>query len=299
MRKNRNIFLIIVMILICSITNITVSAEEIDISSDISSSVSIESTYSEPGAYAVSTMTTTGYYYDKLMIYYPKNMTGNHPIITWGNGSWTNPTYYTDILTHLASHGFVIVCSYGSNQGSGVTMKRAANYMVALNNNYYSRFYNKLDISNIAAMGYSQGACGAFNAAANNNAIKTVVSISLVTESSLSNLGTGCDVTSIGLKPVFLLSGEDEPYYLAPPSVTQDYYDLMVENNQPVVKAILPDSGHLEITDGYGPDRFKGYFAAWLMYQLRGDEVAADAFETDEAEILTNPNWTEVQTNDI
>ena len=40
--------------------------------------------------------------------------------------------------------------------------------------------------------------------------------------------------------------------------------------------------------------RSDGYLTAWMMYQLRGDEVAVKVFIGEDAEILHNENWQDV-----
>lgn len=45
-----------------------------------------------------------------------------HPILTWGNGSGTTPSSYAELLTHWASHGFVVVASNATDTGSGQEM---------------------------------------------------------------------------------------------------------------------------------------------------------------------------------
>ncbi len=45
-------------------------------------SINIESTYAAGGSAAVTTTTVSGY-----QIFHHRKMNGNHPIITWGNGT--------------------------------------------------------------------------------------------------------------------------------------------------------------------------------------------------------------------
>ena len=40
-----------------------------------------------------------------------------------------------------------------------------------------------------------------------------------------------------------------------------------------------------------------GYMTAWMLYQLCGDEEAAEVFIGENAEILNNPNWQDVEKN--
>lgn len=263
----------------------------------------IETKYAAAGSFAVTTTTATGIDNDTLVIYHPTNMTGSHPIITWGNGTFTNPTQYSKILSHISSYGFVIVCSYGSNQGKGTTMINAAQYMINENDNSSSKFYNKLDVNKIAAMGHSQGACGAVNVSTDpsfGSRIKTVVPISLVRPDTLRSLGVSCDVTKIGNKPTFLSCGTLElDSYASPKTVKTYYYDKMAAANLPVMMAARRYSGHNEIMDYDSPERFKGYLTAWLMYQLKDDTYARGAFAGATPEIKTNTSWSNVAINNL
>lgn len=274
----RLLSLTVVLIIVFSFSMTTIAAS------------TIETYYAQTGPYSVSTITVTGLYNDTLVIYYPTNMTSNHPIVTWGNGTYTNPTMYSVLLRHVASYGFVVVCSYGSNQGTGTKMINAAQYMVNRNGTSSSIFYNKLDVSNIGSMGHSQGACGAVNAATNSSLVKTCLSLSLVSQERLRSLGCSCDVTRLGNKPTLLFSGQYEGIY-ATIDVTQNYYNRMVARYIPSAMAVLRNSGHNECMNSGDPSRFKGYVAAWLLYQLKGNSYARRAFAGTNPEIKTNTNW--------
>ena len=43
--------------------------------------------------------------------------------------------------------------------------------------------------------------------------------------------------------------------------------------------------------------RSDGYMTAWMLYQLAGDEEAAAVFVGENAEILHNNNWQDVEKN--
>ena len=265
----------------------------------------IEIRYAAAGKYAVSTMTATSINDDKgLTIFYPTNMeTGKvYPLVTWGNGTYTGPSYYVKLLSSIASYGFVVVASNDSNVGTGTKMINAAQYILDQNGDPSSIFYKKIDVNNIASIGYSQGAAGAVNVATDASfgpKIKTVVCLSLVLPATNISLKAPCDVSKIGNKPTLLLSGEVETANLAPPAVTKAYYDVMVGAGSPCAMAILPQAGHLVTWDTGGNQRLWGYVNAWLMYQLQGDNIARGAFAGNNPEILTNTNWLNVATNKL
>ena len=40
-----------------------------------------------------------------------------------------------------------------------------------------------------------------------------------------------------------------------------------------------------------------GYMTAWMLYQLQGDEEAAKALTGENAKILRNANWQDIEKN--
>lgn len=294
MKNKRYLCFLLTILLIFNLTAVSTYAQ--------GSENEIETTYGSSGKYEVATQTIAGLYYDSLMVYYPKYMTGEKfPLVIWGNGTFTNPTKYSKILTHLASQGYIIVCSWGDNQGNGVKMVNSGQAMLNYNNYFYSPFYQKIDISKIAVIGHSQGACGAVNTAISSiygTRVKTIVLLSLVSKTNLSYLGCSCDVSAISNKPTLLLCGDSEDDGFATIPITKEYFQRMSEKGVPVVMAALSNSGHNEITDEYGnPERYYGYLTAWLNWQLKGDELCRKAFTGDDAEIVKNSKWLNVNAN--
>ena len=43
--------------------------------------------------------------------------------------------------------------------------------------------------------------------------------------------------------------------------------------------------------------RTDGYMTAWMLWELQGDEEAAGAFVGEDAEILHNEKWQDVEKN--
>ena len=117
---------------------------------------------------------------NKFDLYYPTNLGANgfqHPILTWGNGSFGRASDVDYFLKHMASWGFVIIATEDTMTGPGQTILDAVNFMIAKNTDPASIFNNKLDVTNIGAFGASQGASGAINALINSGGvIKTVPS---------------------------------------------------------------------------------------------------------------------------
>ncbi len=43
--------------------------------------------------------------------------------------------------------------------------------------------------------------------------------------------------------------------------------------------------------------RTDGYMTAWMLYQLQNDEESEKSFIGDNAEILSNANWQDIEKN--
>jgi hypothetical protein len=121
----------------------------------------VEAAYTPPGPYATTTGTVTdgagNAIYD---LYYPEDYAAlgfKSPIVTWGNGTWGIPPYYSTLLGHLASYGFSVIGTTSRETGSGVEIGDAAHYLVTQAGTADSVFYGNLDVTRVAAAGHSQG----------------------------------------------------------------------------------------------------------------------------------------------
>ena len=82
-----------------------------------------------------------------------------HPVITWGNGTGTTPSIYRVLLTHLASHGFVVIASNSPNvaQGNPPPMVAGVTWVLQQNADPTSVMYQRIDTTHVGATGHSQG----------------------------------------------------------------------------------------------------------------------------------------------
>jgi dienelactone hydrolase len=98
----------------------------------------------------------------------PMTLTKKHPVITWGNGTGTMPSTYRSMLTHYASHGFVVIASNNTNVAGGTPpyMVQGVNWVLEQNANSMSPLFEHIDVDHIGATGHSQGAFAASAAAA-------------------------------------------------------------------------------------------------------------------------------------
>jgi hypothetical protein len=87
-----------------------------------------------------------------------------HPIITWGNGTGAPTMWYSGLLDHWASHGFVVIAPNSGQTGSGEEMLAGVEWLIAESENEDSPFFDTLDTESVGATGHSQGGGGSIAA---------------------------------------------------------------------------------------------------------------------------------------
>lgn len=227
----------------------------------------IEETYATAGSYAVDTTSITGY-----KIFYPRDMQGDHPIITWGNGTAAPTFLYNALLTHLASWGFVVIASNSTMAGSGEEMVGGIDYLIQQNSESGSIFHNMLDTGSIGTIGHSQGGAGAINAATDARVTCTA-----------PLAPTPAQITQV-VCPTFLVAGSSD--FIVPAASVRD--ECYVPATAPTIFGIIQGVGHLEFMGSGG--RSRGYVTAWFMYHLQDDQLAQQAFESS-GELFNNSDW--------
>ena len=210
-----------------------------------------------------------------------------HPVLVWGNGTFTGPGSYAAFLSHWASHGFVVAAARTSNAGSGDEMLACLDYLEEQHLMVAGIYAGNLDLDRIAATGYSQGGGGAIMAAQDSRIIATVPIMPFIT-----GFGHDNDSQSNQHGPMFMTSGENDTW--APPGTNQQ--PVFDNANVPVFWGTLLNTDHFEPL-GDGGD-FRGPSTAWLRFHLMDDDTAQDYFYGDDCELCTDPDWT-VQRKDI
>lgn len=256
----------------------------------------LEATYAAPGPLAVSRSTVLDADGRKQYeLFLPQPLRSGHPIITWGNGTGTQPRDYAELLSHLASWGFAVIDNYQRNTGTGRSIVASAEYLVAQNEDPSSPLFGRLNVAQVGAAGHSQGASGVINAAtriAGGERIRTVVPIALPDR---SNTPTGNYDTSLLDASMFIIGGTRD-VLISPLKVNVRAFD-QTPDTLPAAMAMAVGAGHSEITPDGG--RQRGYLTAWMMYQLRGDRRAAQVFEGPGAELLNNPAWSSARSQNL
>jgi hypothetical protein len=230
-------------------------------------SATIEDHYAEKGSFQTSSDRIQGY-----MIFHPTNMTGNHPIITWGNGTGAPTFIYYPILNHLASWGFVVIASDSPMTQSGNEMIEGVDYLIEQNSNTTSKYYGMLDTKHIGTTGHSQGGGGAINAATDPRVTATAP---IAPSPGLIDKVNG---------PIFLIAGKSD-LIVSPLMV---YFYCYLSAPEGTIFGTVSNMGHFGFLGDMG--KIRGYLTAWFMSHLQGDNYAAQAF-ISECEICNNNQW--------
>jgi predicted esterase len=179
-----------------------------------------------------------------------------HPIFIWGPGGGSDPSYYQDIMTRIASHGFVVYSETPSD--SGAEMKAGIDWLIEQNSNSSSKYYNKLDTSRIAAGGHSLGSVASYGVATDARISTTIH----VDGGSLDGNGA-----SKMRKPTALICGLDDN--LALENTRTDYKKATV----PVWIGLMRGVDH-----GTGPKYALPATLAWLRWHLAGETERSSMF---------------------
>ena len=247
---------------------------------------------------------------DKIRVWYPNEAEDRqYPVILVVNASNTAAINLKPVYARLASWGFVVVGNDDRQTGTGETASETLDYVLNLNKDENSELFGKMDEEHIGCVGYSQGGAGAINAVTRfeNSDKFTALFTGSASYALLSkNMGWGYDVSKINI-PYFMTAGTGS---------SDDAGNSDIHSNE--VKefpGVAPLASLVENYDGITADVFKirarvtgaeheqmlqktdGYMTAWMLYHLQGDTEAASVFVGENADILTNNGWQDVEKN--
>lgn len=269
----------------------------------------LEKKYAGLGDYEVSGMVVKSG--DKtignIRIWYPsemENRQNRYPLIVVVNGSNTAALNYEPYFERLASWGFVVVGNDDRQAGTGISTSQTLDYMLEQNQNPGNLFYEKIDTQNIGIVGYSQGGVGAVRAVTEceNSGLYKAIFTGSVAHSYLAQMWGGYDASNVSI-PWFMTAATGtsddtgatdaatEWLGVAPLSSLVENYNAMPDSVFKL-RARVAGAEHAEIQM-----KTDGYMTAWMLYQLQGDEEADKALTGENAEILHNANWQDIEKN--
>jgi predicted dienelactone hydrolase len=201
-----------------------------------------------------------------------------HPVITWGNGTGSNPSLYKVLLGHLASHGFVVIASDSPNVSHGdmSPMVAGVNWVLEQNDDPTSPLYGRIDTAHVGATGHSQGGFATTTAGADSH-ITTIAG--LCGASPQRNLHG----------PALLFCGGEDT--TVPCDTIQSAFDAI--SNQPVMLASYLTADHANwITfRGTTPSPVEATVTAWMRVQLMGDTALRSWFYGPSCKLCTDSAW--------
>ncbi|ORX84839.1 hypothetical protein BCR32DRAFT_183139, partial [Anaeromyces robustus] len=212
--------------------------------------------------------------------YRPKDLSaaariqGRLPIILFSNGGCTRYSVYTaNILTDIASHGYVIVAPEEEialmKYDADSLIDVALDYLEKENKDKSSIFYKTINTNVVAAMGYS---CGGLQSliisTKNDKRIKTTIALNSGANSPGDLLDTLFVKEQLKLltEPTIYIIGGDED--IAHNNAVDDYNLI---DNVPIVLACKPDAGHGGTYDEPNGGSFSTLTVAWLDYILKNN----------------------------
>ncbi len=279
-----------------------------DYYTEFSSSAPLEQKYSQPGEYEVSSFDdpSDNETINKVRFWYPSELEKGdkkYPVIVVVNASGTPAFKYEPWFKRLASWGFIVVGNEDPQAGTGETTSIMLDDLLVLPQDH--TLNNRLDTENIGIVGFSQGGAGALAAVTmydNGTAYKTIFTGSAAYPFLAGNMGWKYDISRISI-PYFMAAGTGATDDRGVDDITKEYGGVaplasLIENYETIsddvfkVRARATGAEHEDMLA-----RSDGYMTAWMLWQLCGDEEAAEVFIGENAEILHNNNWQDVEKN--
>lgn len=216
-------------------------------------------------------------------VYRPATLGQNgvrHPVLLWGNGTGTGPTAYSGLLSHWASHGFVVAAAETSNAGTGRDMLACLDYLVQESNRTFGNYVGVLNTGRVGTSGHSQGGGGSIMAGQDDR-----VSVTAPIQPYTAGLGHNSASQRNQKGPMFLMSGGGDtiaiPYLNAQPVYTRA--------NVPVFWGERRIVSHFEpVGDG---GAYRGPSTAWFRYHLMKDDTARSTFYGRFCGLCTSTLW--------
>ena len=272
---------------------------------EFTTSALLESKYSKKGKYEVSNKEyqSENKSIKNIRIWYPTELNDaskEYPLIMVVNGSQTPAKVYIPFFERLASWGFIVVGNDDPQAGNGDTASETLDFVLK-----ESKIKNKVDTKNMGIIGYSQGGAGAITAVTkheNGKMYKTMFTGSAAYPALAKMMGWEYDAKDINI-PYFITGAtgtsddlgvediENNFAGVAPLSSLKETYNKM-SNDVFKIRARVKDSEHEDMLV-----RTDGYMTAWMLYHLQNDEEAGKVFIGDNAEILSNANWQDIEKN--
>lgn len=226
----------------------------------------------------------------KFVAYYPDGLEESEstfPVVVFVNGTGVGASRYKALFQHLASWGFIVLGNEDPSTCTGASADATLTYLLKENDIPDSVFYQKVNLNNIGISGHSQGGVGVFNAVneqEHSDMYTCAVSISPTEWSVACAIGMTYEPSKTDI-PTMILAGTEND--VISPEGTKVLFDAVASDKVAALKSGVDHGQMLYSADGY--------VTAWFMWHLQGDKEAAKAFAGEEAEILRNNCYQDVE----
>ena len=200
---------------------------------------------------------------------YPEQLSSDrkHGVVLWGPGGGTEPGAYSGIIRRLASHGFVVIATSESPDGTNRGIP-ALNWLENKNKDPNDPLYQKLDMTKVGASGHSMGGLQSEKMLINDKRVITAVlnNSGAFNHAELANVPQG--------KTAAIVYGEGG---MERPNAEGDYFN----NNVRIPACLLKMTGgqgnecqNGECGWGHGSGPWGGMAAtvAWMRWHLGGED---------------------------
>lgn len=221
------------------------------------------------------------------VVYRPSNLSDTHmrhgamPVLLWANGGCSDSNVgYEQMLTEVASHGYVVVAIGALQEKAGdrkdghtpsSDLLKALDWVETQGKTKGSDYYQLVDVTRIAAAGHS---CGGAQVLC--NAGDPRLSTYLIMNAGMGDMemsgASKASLANVHGPIIYVIGG---PSDVAHANAVKDYARI---NHQPVVFADMPSSGH---GGTYGEKHGGDYgrlVLDWLDWHLKGKKEKAEIF---------------------
>jgi Chlorophyllase enzyme len=211
-----------------------------------------------------------------------------HPVFVFGCGGGTTPSTYAELMSEVASHGFVVIAEAIQIGDMGAPLREALDWISAEAAREGSELNGKLDVSKIALGGHSIGSANGFMVADDPRLTTTihVAGGSLDMGSDINAPTTGSGGKRL-IHPVAYVCSEMDQFGNVEKTL-RDYESTTA----PAWMTVMTGVDHVgAFREGMGP------IIAWLRWHLAGESERRSAFLDAAGEYNTgryvsmNKNW--------
>jgi predicted peptidase len=260
----------------------------------------IENRYRNYGMYASSDITFEKVNIEnvkKIKVYYPNEMIlypgKKYPLVIMVNGTGVEYPKYEATFKHLSSWGIIVAGNDDPSTAGGDSAVKTLQYMLNLNNQKDSIFFNKIDPEKIGISGHSQGGCGVFNAITKHGDsskwFKCAFASSATTKSLMDKFKLEpwrYKSELVNIPIMIVISNGNVDNGICPLNESKENFDKIGGNIKKVF-GVRKNVDHGDMLVAHDP-----YMTAWFCFILKSDEEAGKAFSGQDAEFLrNNENW--------